>query len=229
MNNKKIEYSLLFIEDEDDTRKNYVRYLQRYFENVYEARDGEEGYRIYLDKKPDILIIDINIPLLNGLDLLKKIRQKDHTTRAIMLTAHSEKHFLLEAVSLKLTNYLVKPITRDELKSALHQVIEEITQFSINSKKLLRLKDNHTWNLESKELFKEHTSVILTTKEKMILEILFNNLNQDISYDTIIVEVWDSFEKDKISSLKTLIKNVRKKLPEDTITNVYGIGYKVIL
>lgn len=65
-------YKILFVEDEKVTRENYVMYLKMHFQEVYEAEDGEKAYELYKEKHPDIMIIDINIPKLNGLELLKK-------------------------------------------------------------------------------------------------------------------------------------------------------------
>ncbi|MEA3288873.1 MAG: response regulator transcription factor [Campylobacterota bacterium] len=220
-------YSILFIEDETGTRKNYVKFLKRYFENVYEASDGEEAYHIYKDKKPDILIIDINIPKLNGIELLSKIREKDHTTKAIMLTAHSETSYLLDAAELKLTKYLVKPISRAQLKESLNIVLEELSRFKTVSSKLVILKDGYIWNKDKKELLKDNIEEKLTSNEIKALDLFFNNIGISLPYDDIIVHIWDDFEKDKVDSVKTLIKHLRRKLPKDTIKNVYGIGYKV--
>ena len=109
-------YKILFVEDDQVIRENYVTYLKMFFSEVFEAEDGEKAYELYKLKKPDIMIIDINIPKLNGLDLLERIRENDYSTKAIMLTAHSDKSFLLKAVGLKLTRYLVKPVSRKDLK-----------------------------------------------------------------------------------------------------------------
>ncbi len=127
-------YKILFVEDEKATRENYVLYLKMLFNEVYEAKDGEEAYQLYKDKKPDIMIIDINIPKLNGLELLKKIRVNDYSTKAIMLTAHSEQKFLLKAVSLQVTRYLVKPVSRKELKEALNASLNELLKNNSTSK-----------------------------------------------------------------------------------------------
>lgn len=220
-------YDILFVEDEIASRDNYVRYLKRYFSNVYEAQNGEEAYKIYKEKKPHILIVDINIPKLNGIDLLKKIREHDHTTKAIMLTAHSDTSYLLAAAELKLTKYLVKPISREELKNALNLVLLELSNFNVLSKRLLDLNEGFYWDYDLTELFDTNGSVLLTNKERKILDILFTGLNKTLTYDDIIGEVWYSYEDDKLDALKTIIKNLRKKLPKDTISNVYGIGYKI--
>jgi len=223
----KNNFTILFVEDSFDTRKNYVKYLERYFHKVYESADAESGYLVYQDKKPDILIIDINLPGMNGLELLRKIRKKDHKVKAIMLTAYSNKEYLLEATALKLTQYLIKPVTRDTLKKALFLAIDEISKFTINSNEILTLPENTIWNFASKKLFKESVELPLTAKETQLLSMLFENKNIELTYDDIIIEIWDEFENDKINSLKTLIKNLRKKLPTETIQNIYGIGFKV--
>ncbi len=224
---KKQPYSILFIEDEDDTRQNYVKHLKRYFKNVYEARDGEQALEIYKNKKPDILIIDINLPKISGIELLQIIRKKDHATKALMLTAHATTEFLLKASELKLTKYLIKPITRDELKDALTFTIEELNKFSTINKEIIVLKENHSWDCMQKKLLNDNIEVNLTIQEIKILDILFNNLNTNLSYEDITFYVWNNFENDKIDSLKTAIKKLRKKLPNNTISNIYGFGYKI--
>ncbi len=225
---KQEPYTILFIEDEDDTRENYVRYLKRYFIDVYEAIDGEEALKIYRDKKPNILIIDINLPKISGIELLQIIREKDHTTKALMLTAHSTTDFLLKASELKLTKYLLKPITRDELKDALNSTINELNRFNVIAKEIFVLKENYIWNYAQKRLLKDNIEIQLTIQESKILDLLFNNINKDISFQDMIIYIWSNFEKDKLNSLKIAIKRVRKKLPQDTIINVYGFGYKII-
>ena len=224
---KNYNHSILYIEDEIDIRKNYSKYLNRYFDHVYEADNGETAYKIYKDKKPDILIVDINIPKINGLDLLKKIREEDHNVKAIMLTAYSDVTRLLEASELKLTKYLVKPISRQDLKEALDIAIHEISKFQIHSNKIFTLKNDFTWSFNKNELYKNNILISTTSKEKKTLDILFSNINQTLNYNDIVIHVWDDFENDKIHALKTMIKKLRKKLPENTIENVYGIGYRV--
>ena len=220
-------YSILFIEDEKDIRDNYTKYLRRHFADVYEAVDGKEGYNIYKDKKPDIMIVDINLPKLNGLDLIKKIRENDQRTKVIMLTAYSNTKYLLEAVELKLVKYLVKPIARDELREALDLAISEFAKFDITSKKTINLKDGFIWDSTYGEMYHNGVEVVFTKKEKQILNLLLSDPNIVHTYEDIITEVWQNYEYDKLDPLKTLIKNIRKKLPKDTIKNIFGVGYKI--
>ncbi|MDQ7045021.1 MAG: response regulator transcription factor [Sulfurimonas sp.] len=223
---EKLKYSILFIEDEKDIRDNYTRYLKRHFSRVYEAEDGEDGYKIYKEKKPEIIILDINLPKLNGLELLKKIRLTDQTTKVIMLTAYSDTKYLLDAAELKLVKYLVKPITRNDLKSALEMAVQEFSNFDIVSKKVINLKDGLRWDSEESRLYRDGLEILFTKKEILIIALLFSSPNKIFTYEDIIMEVWGDYEIDNLSPLKTIIKNIRKKLPKDTVINVFGVGYK---
>ena len=230
MNNRLKPYSILFVEDETEIRENYTNYLKMFYENIYEAENGEDGYEIYKKYKPDILILDINLPKISGLDMLKMIRENDHNVKAIMLTAYSNIDYLLKATELKLTKYLVKPISRDELERALSLAIDEILNFDVKAKKIVTIKNSCIWDYALKELRCSDTEVSLTKKELGILSLMFDSLDKTVTYDEIMYGVWDDFE-DEISTIKvaikTAVKNLRKKLPENTILNVYGIGYKI--
>ena len=227
MQQEKSHLSILFVEDEKEVRENYVLYLKMVFDEVYEAQDGEEAYRIYARKKPKIMIVDINLPKLNGIDLVKKIRIHDPVTKIILLTAHTDKKFLLEAASLKLTKYLVKPISRKELREALDMVKQELDSFDTIPLQKANLRENYQWDYQTEELRCNNHLITLTAKERKVFSVLMNHLGETVSTDAIIYEVWDDYHEGNYDRLKTIIKLLRKKLPKDTIENVFATGYKV--
>jgi DNA-binding response OmpR family regulator len=220
-------YKILFVEDDQVIRENYVTYLKMFFSEVFEAEDGEKAYELYKLKKPDIMIIDINIPKLNGLDLLERIRENDYSTKAIMLTAHSDKSFLLKAVGLKLTRYLVKPVSRKDLKEALKLTIDEVLKFNVITVQKIDLPDDYSWDFQLKELKYHNVIVKLTNKEKIFLELLFSHKNRVFTYDEISDYVWGYDDSIPLNGLKNIVKRLRKKLPEDTILNIFNEGYKI--
>ena len=220
-------YKILFVEDDQVIRENYVTYLKMFFSEVFEAEDGEKAYELYKLKKPDIMIIDINIPKLNGLDLLERIRENDYSTKAIMLTAHSDKSFLLKAVGLKLTRYLVKPVSRKDLKEALKLTIDEVLKFNVITVQKIDLPDDYSWDFQLKELKYHNVLVELTNKEKIFLELLFSHKNRVFTYDEISDYVWGYDDSIPLNGLKNIVKRLRKKLPEDTILNIFNEGYKI--
>ncbi|PHS56191.1 MAG: DNA-binding response regulator [Sulfurimonas sp.] len=223
----KYPYSILFVEDEKAIRDNYVSYLKMFFKEVYEAEDGEVAYNIYKTYKPQILLIDINIPKISGIDLLKKIRENDHSTKAIILTAFANTNYLLEAASLKLTKYLIKPINRKELNDALKLSISELLRFNTLSTKIINLKNSFIWNNDLEELNCNNKLIRLTNKEKKVFVLFVNNINKILSTNEIIYEVWNNENEGNSTGLKTIIKNLRKKLPRNSIENIFGIGYKL--
>lgn len=220
-------YKILFVEDEKAIRENYVAYLKMFFNEVIEAEDGEKAYKLYKSEKPDILIVDINIPKLSGLDLLEKIRETDHNTKAIVLTAYTDKTFLLKAISLQLTKYLVKPVSRKDLKDALETTVSELLKYNISLIHKIDLIENYSWDFQLKELKHHNTIIELSSKEKTFLNLLLSYKNRVFTYNEIFEQVWGYDEDISINGLKNMVKRLRKKLPENTILNIFNEGYKI--
>jgi DNA-binding response OmpR family regulator len=193
------------------------------------ASDGEEAYRLYNEYKPDVIITDINMPKIPGLDLVRMIRKNDYDTKVIVLTAHSDVELLLKATELKLTKYLIKPFSMKDLYEALEMVVKEKNNFKVTTTNIIDIKSGFLWDFQEKILLHNNEEIHLTPKEKEILNILFLNINSTVTYEMLMDDVWDDSELYSIDTIKTMIKNLRKKLPKDTISNVYATGFKVKL
>lgn len=225
VNNK--NYTVLFVEDEENIRKNYAGYLKTYFKEVYEAENAEDALVIYEKEHPDIMIVDIHLPKMSGLELIKEIRKNDVKVKIIILTAHDDAAFLFEAIPLKLTKYLVKPINRKELKDSLALAIRDLEEFTVMHNKNIQLEDKYSWDRECKELYHCNEVVVLTIMEKKFLELLFSGKSRFFTYDEIFDYVWGYDEMGSINGLKNLVSRLRKKLPEDMIINMFNEGYKI--
>ncbi len=222
------QIKVLHVDDEQEIREMMKCILKDEVTEFYSAKNGIEAFEIYQNKKPDIILLDINMPDCDGIEFAQKLRKNDHSTRIIMITAYSDIEKLLLSTELKLTKYLIKPFGTQDLFGALELALQEIQNFSVISNKIIYLKNNYIWNCRAKTLFNGSSEVNLTPKERDILYLLFSNINNTITYDTLLMEVWNDFENYSIDTLKTMMKNIRKKLPDDTIHNVYGIGFKII-
>jgi DNA-binding response OmpR family regulator len=221
--NKNIK--ILYVEDDEVTRENAIEYLENYFSNIYEACDAIEALKIYEKIKPDIVITDIQMPKLNGLEFVKQIRSKDQKTQVIVITAFSNKEYLFKAIELQLVKYLIKPIKEKELEEALYTCINNIKSDNSN---IFSLGDNIYFDLYNHNLFKDDEFIKLRTKELLLLELLLKNLNRYVTYTEIENYVW--FDSDigmSKDALKTVIKNLKAKLPKDLISNLSGTGYKI--
>ncbi|MDY0051371.1 MAG: response regulator, partial [Aliarcobacter sp.] len=198
---------------------------ENYFENIYEASDAIKALQLYEKYKPDIIITDIQMPKLNGLEFVKRIRQKDKKTQIIVITAFYDKDYLLKAIELGLVKYLVKPVNEKEFEEALFLCINSLEE---NETNIIKLDENSYFDTFNKNLFVNSEIVKLRTKEILFLELLIKNSNRYVSYEEIENYVWyDSFmTKD---ALKTLVKNIKTKIPKDLILNLTNSGYKIAL
>jgi len=227
MKNKKIkDISILLAEDETELRDYLVEYLQLFFVKVYWAKDGQDAYMIYLDKHPDIIITDINMPIMDGLSLISKIRQRDKDTKVVVMSAHSEEEKLLRAVELHLETYLIKPIKTDKLKSVLFESVESLRKQS----KRIYIQQSVYWNNTSDTLWENGEQVLLKARETLLLKLLCSKVNQAVTAESIFYTIYKDNEEKEFSgdSVTSLMKRVRSKLPKDVIKNVYGAGYKII-
>lgn len=220
--------TILYAEDEIETRKNYTNYLKRYFKEVYVAQNGEQALNFYEEHKPNIMLLDINMPFINGLELTKKIREQDKKTRIIILTAHLEQDKLLFAAELNLTKYLPKPISRIKLKEALNEAVNQYKELNEDSL-IFELREGFSFNRDSKKLIFENSEIKLTKYESLFLELMTSKKDRVFTSDEIYNYLWDEVEtcESSATKLKDLIKRLRKKLPKDSIENIYGAGYKL--
>lgn len=217
-------HSILYVEDEPEIQANIAEYLESYFASVLVANDGKEGLSLYEKHHPDVLLLDINLPYISGLEMAKEIRQKDQDVKIVMLTAYTEKIQLLRATELKLTKYLIKPVTPKLFKETMELIAQELRK---NPSRFVNLSINCVWNKKEETLYVEDIQIALTNKEQRLLKLLIEKKGSTISYEDIMIAVWDDAFDTNISldSIKNQISHLRKKLPKDCIDTVYGKGY----
>ena len=167
--------TLLYAEDEEGIRKNIADSLGYYVKEVIEASNGAEAYELYEQKKPDIILTDIHMPILNGIEFVKKVRQIDKKIPIIMITAHTDKEYLLQAVELKMEKYIVKPIELEVLFEVFKKCLDTI---SFNNNITLEIDNNYTYDHDKKELKYKDEIVLLNKKEISFFELLMMNYSK---------------------------------------------------
>jgi DNA-binding response OmpR family regulator len=226
-NNLINDISILIVEDEQELRDYLQEYIQLFFKNVYVAKCGEDGYKKYLNIKPDIIITDINMPNLDGLTMIKRIRQNDNNVNIIIMSAHSEQDKLLKAIELKLVTYLIKPIDSQKLKTILFEIVDELKK-SLNR---IYLSKNIFWDKKTSTLWNNLSKIDLKEREIMVFELLLSKINSTFTSEDIFNHIYAKQADKKFSeySITSFIKRIRLKLPEKIIQNEYGLGYKIII
>lgn len=163
------------------------------------------------------------MPIMDGIELVKTIRKEDTKTPVVIVTAHTDKDYLLSAVELHLEQYIVKPINLKELKDALYKCLSVISQNHAVEKKL---PYGYSYDFDHKILTCKDQEIKLTKREIAFFELLLQNKNRVVTYDELQNYIWgDDVMTD--AALKSLIRNIRHKLPKDYIKNLSGIGYRL--
>jgi len=225
INLKTPKYTLLYVEDEAPIRMVTKMFLAPYFTEIFEAQDGLEAFQIYEEEQPHMIITDIEMPHLNGLELCRKIRKKDKETPIIITTAYTSVDYLLEAISLNLIKYLGKPLKEEEIMEALETSFELLES---KSPSVIQLNNTLYYDRLNQSLSEKQNIISLSQYQSQLLNILIKNKNRIVSYHEIENEIW----YDKImtaDSLRTLVRKTRKLVGKDVIENISKTGYKINL
>lgn len=216
-------FSILFAEDDTTVLENIGYMLKAYFKAAYLAKNGEEAFDLYRQHKPDIILTDIRMPVMDGIALVKAVRKHDALTPIIMITAFSDEKTLLEAVRLYLEDYLVKPVSHAGLIETLSGCIRKLLA---NQPEAYNFCESLRYSFVQKALIDGGRLLPLTHHEIDLLELLIKKRGQPVSYEEIEEEVWKNSYMSK-DAIKTLIKKLRGKLRVACIHNIVGYGYKL--
>jgi len=227
--NRLKNYTILYVENDTITRLTMKQYLKKKFKTVYEATNGVEALKKFRDNKPDVILLDIYMPYINGLEVTKKIREINETIPIVIITAYTKKELLLEAIELNLTKYIIKPFTKDKLEDMLEVIDKKLKKISHYHTTIL-LKHRYIFDLKYNTLHdNKDREIHLTKKEIKLIRFLLKSKNQFVDTEAIEYEIWEdlSFEIDCKGRLKSLLNGLRKKIPKDIIKNIYALGYKI--
>ena len=222
-NLNKSKYTLLYIEDDAPIRLVTSMFLNNYFKEIIQASDGLEALELYKHKKPDVIITDIEMPKMSGLEFCREIRKEDKTTPIIITTAHTSIEYLLEAVSLNLIKYLGKPLKEEEFMEALTNCFEQLES---QNPSVIQLTKELYYDTFNHALSSNKKLIHLSPSESMLLHILIQNKQRIVSYIEIENYIW-SDKYMTIDSLRSLVKKTRTLVGKEVIENVSKTGYRI--
>jgi len=224
-----LKYRILIVEDELVTLSMLAKVLKEDY-NVITAVNGKKAFELYKKFNPHVIISDLKMPIMDGIELIKKIRELDQNSKIIITTFKDDIDTLLAATELKLFKYLIKPINLIELKKIIVNSLEELSRFNTISLDSIKISNNLIWKRDEFELYNDNKILKITPKEKKVLNFLLTKPNQVFTYNEIIYEVWQkNDEMGDRKTLKTIITGLRKKITNIQINNIYGFGYKFTL
>ena len=214
---------LLLLEDDLTLSETVSDYFEEQGFEVTAVYDGDEAQEVIYENKFDLFLLDVNVPSLNGFELLKAVRKEGNTTPAIFITSLNSMSSLEEGFESGCDDYIRKPFELKELLLRVQTIIKR--EFS-NKDSIIKIDDNISFDTNSNELIKDGEIVFLNFKEQKLLKFFLQNKDELLIHDRIYDFVWDYDEQYSDNSLRTYIKNLRKVLGKDRIVSLKKLGYR---
>ena len=221
---------ILVIEDEERMARFVRLNLEQDGFQVNEALTGREGLDKLRTFMPDLILLDVMLPDLDGFELLKMIREID-TVPVIMLTAKSEEEDKVRGLELGADDYITKPFSPRELVSRVKAVLRRIESTSVSSDELIEVDDRLKIDFNRREIWVEGKLVKLRPTEYRLLYHLVQNAGWVLTYDQILSRVWGYEYRDEPHYVRLYINYLRQKLEKDPSNPKYvlterGVGYR---
>jgi len=222
------ERRILLVEDEKKIADTLKLGLGENGYHVQVAYDGTLGLKLYEKYCFDLVVLDINIPGINGYELCKIIRERNSNIPIIMLTAFSSLQDKIEGYDAGADDYVIKPFEFKELLMKIRVLLKRTSHNSVPRGNILKASDLEM-NLENKEVKRADSPVNLTAKEFQLLEYLMRNKNRIVSRADIAVNVWDIDFDTNTNVIDVYINYLRNKVdkpfPQKLIQTQVGMGY----
>ena len=192
------------------------------FEKVITAQNGDEGLKKFKKYNPNMVITDVFMPIMNGLDMAKSIKEISKDTPIIVFSTNSEKETLLKAIDVGIDKYVLKPIDLDDFLVTL----ENVAKNKIETANIIQVTNGYSFNKIKRVLIRDGVEISLTKKELAFISLLIKRLGTLVLHDEIKNVVWVG-ESVTEAAIRTFVKRVRDKVGSNFIKNVPGLGYKI--
>lgn len=213
------ELKILLVEDEESIARLLKEAIGENFHSFSVAKDGVEGIEFFKKIKPDIVITDIMMPRMSGLEMAKELKEVSPKTPIIVLSAFSEKEKLFSAIDIGINKYFLKPFDTDELLDYIESIAPKLVH------KTVELEDGFLFNVSTNSLYKNERFVALTKNEAKFLAILSKNRDALLDEGSIKEVLWQEEVSDE--RVRTFIRRLRAKTSKKLIINVKGVGYRL--
>ena len=214
---------ILLLEDDLTLNETLCEYLEENDFEVVPSYTGQETLEIAYEQYFDLYLFDVNVPDINGFEVLKKLRQEDKDTSCIFITSLNSMDNLEEGYNSGCDDYIRKPF---ELKEMLIRVNTLLKRDFANKKESIKISSDVEFDSKANILLCNGVDAKLNQKELKLLKLFLKHPNELLSHERIYDFVWEYDEEYSDNSLRTYLKNLRKYLGKDKIVSVKRLGYR---
>ena len=225
---------ILIVEDDLAILRGLKDNLEYESYEVLTATDGEEGYSLIREKKPDLIILDLMLPKMSGYELCRKVREEGLTTPILMLTARGEEVDRVLGLDLGADDYVTKPFSVPELLARLRAILRRVRQSKAGDLPNELYFDDVSIDFKRFEARKGGKTINMSRKEFGILRLLAARAGEVVTRDELLDEVWGYDQYPTTRTVDNHLALLRSKLEKDPsnprrLLTIHGVGYKLFL
>jgi len=217
--------SVLYVEDNAESQQQTIKMLKNFFDDIFVANNGQEGLELFKNNSFHIVFTDIEMPVMNGISMIEKIRDIDKNIPIVIFSAYDKSEYFLKTISAGIDGYILKPY---DFKQIINMITKITMKFDIEVKfkDNLKLYNGYFWDKNKKELIKDEKKVKLTKNEIKLFDILSSSKDRIMSNEDIEEYIFDDDIIDN-KRVRNLISRLKMKLNASLIESNYGNGYKL--
>jgi len=216
---------ILYLEDDANLSETVEEFLDDEGFDVVAVYDGEEALETIYKYNFDMLLLDVNVPQINGFELLKELRSAGISIPAIFTTSLNSIDDLSNGYNSGADDYIKKPFALKELLFRIKALLKR--EFKIQNK-LIKITKEIDFNTYTNELIHDKKTILLNPKEVLLLKLLLKYKNECVTFESIYQSVWSYDKTHSEMSLRTYIKNLRKHIGKENILSIKKVGYKLV-
>lgn len=216
---------IFYLEDDEHLSETVIEFLDDEGFDVVHSFDGESALSKLYNENFDLLLLDVNVPNMNGFELLESLRQSDITTPAIFITSLDSIDDLSRGYEIGADDYVKKPFVLKELLFRIKALLKR--EYKLQED-MIQIDKNITLDTTQREINYNNTIISLNEKEMKLLILLHKHKNRCVLFDEIFENVWSFSETHSEQSLRTFIKNLRKIVGKERIKSIKKQGYMFV-
>lgn len=218
--------NILYIEDNISVQKQTTKMLESFFNKIYIASNGKEALELFeKENLYNLVITDIEMPLLDGISFIEEIRKYNKKIPIIVLSAHDNKNYFLKTINAGIDGYILKPYTLEQIVQTLEYIIDKYDMQKI-FENLIKLDFNFTWDRHKRQLYKDDFQIRLSKNETKLFHLFIETNSMIKTYEEIEYYLFDDCD-DNTKKIRNLIGRLKIKLEYDLFDTIYSYGYSL--
>lgn len=216
--------TILLVEDNEISYYISEKIFSPFVKKIIKASNGKEALKMYKKYEPSFIVTDIEMPEMNGLEFIDILRKENQQIPIIIMSAFSNKEYLLSSIKLNISDYLIKPINNDIVKKSFEKIAKVLRKNSLEF--IIEIKDGIIYKPIDRIIYIDNIVIKLTFLECELIDLLLLNRGNTVT-KLMVEEALYYYKEMGESSLKNIVYKLRKKLKKELIISVQRIGYKI--